>query len=732
MNQTQRNNLERLLNPRHLAVIGGRDAEAVVRECKRIGFTGKLWPVNPKREKIGGFKCFSSVEDLPEAPDAVYLAIPREAAVSTVKQLEKMGAGGAVCYTAGFSEIGEEGAELEKELVSASGDLALVGPNCYGVINYVDKVALWPFPHGGACPGYGAAIITQSGMLSSDLTMSQRSLPFAYMISVGNQSVLGLEDFIDVLCTQPEVKAIGLHIEGLKDIPRFSDVALKALEAGVPIVALKTGSSEIGSELTVSHTASLSGSNDLFQALFDRLGIIRVAHPAQLLETLKFICVAGIPKGKRLAGLTCSGGGATMLADHAETIGLEFTRPSKETAEQLTSLLNYTATVSNPLDYTTPIWGIPERVGPVFKSLLSDPYDAAIFVQDYPPPELDESKQYYLSDAKSFIEAGRKVKIPSAICSTLPENMDQSTREMLVENGVAPMQGIHEALEAISASAWYFGRCESIRNKGIEKSKIKALTEMDCAESDSSFIDEWEGKQHLQKIGLKVPDGCIAEITEVSKVAEKIGFPVVVKMVSKNLTHKTDVGAIALNLSSCEEVKIGVDRIKKDVEHFAPTAVSDQFLIEKMLEKPIAELLVNVRTDSQFGMVMTIAAGGILTELLADAVTILLPTNRNDLGNAIMSLKISKLFDGFRGREKIDMEQLVTSLLDLVEGVRNAAIRIKEIEINPLFVYKRKVCAVDVLICVGGDYTNLPHLNGRKMDDRVSPTKTESSKKNAV
>ena len=700
MNQKQRQNLERLLNPRHLAIIGGRDAEAAARECARIGYAGKIWPVNPKREKIGGIKCFANVEDLPEAPDAVYLAIPREAAISTVERLAKMGAGGVVCYTAGFSEIGAEGAELEEALVTATGDLALVGPNCYGVINYIDKVALWPFPHGGASPGYGVAIITQSGMLSSDLSMSQRSLPFAYMISVGNQTFLRLEDFIDVLCTRPEVKAIGLHIEGLKDISRFSEVALKALDAGVPIVALKTGSSKIGSELTVSHTASLSGSDDLFQALFDRLGIIRVSDPSQLLETLKFICVAGIPKGKRLVGLTCSGGGATMLADHAETIGLEFPRPSEKTIERLTSLLYYTATVSNPLDYTTPIWGIPERVSPVFEALLTDPYDSAIFVQDYPPPELDESKPYYLSDAKSFIEASSKVRIPSAICSTLPENMDQSTREMLVENGVAPMQGIHEALNAISAAAWYFGRRETILKNGIEKISIKPLSGIPGAGNVSTLVDEWEGKQLLQKIGLNVPEGRIAESAEVPEIAEKLGFPVVIKMVGKNLEHKTDAGAVALNLSSCEEVKTAVDRIKKDVEHFNPDALSEQFLVEKMLEQPIAELLVNVRTDSQFGMAMTLAAGGILTELLADAVTILLPTSRNDLENALKSLKISKLFCGFRGGEMIETEQLVSVLFDLVEGVLNETIGIKEIEINPLFVYKHKVCAVDVLMRV--------------------------------
>ena len=700
MNEKQHQNLEKLLKPRHLAIIGGRDAEALAKECARIGFTGQIWPVNPKRENIGGFKCFASIEDLPEAPDAVYLAIPREAAISTVKGLAEMGASGVVCYSAGFSEIGTEGKVLEEALVSAAGDLALVGPNCYGVINYIDKIALWPFPHGGASPGYGAAIITQSGMLSSDLTMSQRSLPFAYMISVGNQSVLRLEDFIDVLCTRPEVKAIGLHIEGIKDISRFSEVALKALDAGVPIVALKTGSSKIGSELTVSHTASLSGSDDLFQALFDRLGIIRVSNPSQLLETLKFICVAGIPKGKRLVGLTCSGGGATLLADHAEKIGLEFTKPSEEITKKLTRLLHYTATVSNPLDYTTPIWGIPERVTPVFKALLTDSYDAAVFVQDYPYPELDESKPYYLSDAKSFIEASSKARIPAAICSTLPENMDQETREMLVENGVAPMQGIHEALESISAAAWYFRRSEAIRTNNVDELRVKSSSGMSFAGSVCTMFDEWEGKQLLQKFGLNVPKGLMANTAEVPELAKKLGFPVVVKMIGNNLEHKTDAGAIALNLSSCEEVEIAVDRMKKDVYLYDSKAVSEKFLVEKMLERPIAELLVNVRTDSQFGMVMTMAAGGILTELLNDAITILLPTNRNDLEYALNSLKISKLFDGFRGREKIDMEQLLTSLLDLVDGVLNEAIHIKEIEINPLFVFKENVCAVDVLMSV--------------------------------
>ena len=229
MTPTQKANLHRLLKPRHVAAIGGRDIEVVANECKRRGFSGDFWPVNPKRDQIGGHKCYASVEDLPEAPDAVFLAIPKEPAIDCLTRLNQMGAGGVICYTAGFGEMGEDGAKDEARLIEATGDMALIGPNCYGMINYVDDVALWPFAHGGSCPGYGAAIITQSGMLSSDLTMSQRSVPFAYMISAGNQATLRLEDFVDFLVDLPEVKVIAPAYRGLERRSSFRKSSVKGL-----------------------------------------------------------------------------------------------------------------------------------------------------------------------------------------------------------------------------------------------------------------------------------------------------------------------------------------------------------------------------------------------------------------------------------------------------------------------------------------------------------------------
>lgn len=695
MTPKRRANLDRLLKPRHVAVIGGRDAETVAAECKRIGFTGPFWPVNPKRSHIGGHACFASVDDLPEAPDAVFLAVPKDAAIDALQKLNAMGAGGVVCYTAGFGETGAEGAEAEARLVQAAGELALIGPNCYGLINYVDKVALWPFTHGGSCPGYGAAIITQSGMLSSDFTMSQRGVPFAYMVSAGNQTLLRLEDFVDALAERPEVRAIGLHIEGLKDVQAFERAAMKALSLGKPIVALKTGTSRLGSSLTVSHTGSLSGTEELYDALFDRLGIIRVNSPAQLLETVKFLCVAGVPKGRRIAGLTCSGGGATMLADYAERMNLTFTPPDATVSAELRSQLPATATVSNPLDYTTPIWGIPEKTRPVFDTLFAQGHDAAVIVQDYPAPGLDESKPYYRNDTLSFIAAAKAQRLSAAVCSTIPENLDEETRSFLVAQGVAPMQGIEECMAAVASAAWHGARRAEIAAQALSPLVKPQAT------GSTRLLDEATAKQRLAAHGIAIPRGRTGSGADAPSLAQALGFPVALKMVSGKLPHKTEAGAVRLGLSSQQAVADAVTRMKTDVAAFNPDALTDIFLVEAMVAAPVAELMVSIRRDPQFGLAMTLAAGGVLVEVLADATTILQPATRHDIARALSRLKINKLLDGFRGKPAANREALLDTLERLSAFAATPANDVAEIEINPLFVGAGESCAVDVLMQIG-------------------------------
>ena len=644
------------------------------------------------------------------------MAVPREAAIDTVARLAQLGAGGAVCHTAGFAETGAEGARLEAALLEAAGDLALVGPNCYGVINYLDRAALWPFARGGSCPGYGAAIVTQSGMLSSDLTMSQRSVPFAFMASIGNQAVVTLADCVDVFSGFHGVRAIGLHIEEIRDVPDFSAAVRKAVCADIPVVALKTGVSEIGARLAAGHTGALSGDDDLYQALFDRLGVIRVATPAQLLETLKFLCVAGVPAGGRVAGLTCSGGAAAMLADHAQIVGLEFPPPTERSTGLLAGCLPHTATVSNPLDYTTPIWGQPERVRPVFDAVLRDARDVALIVQDYPLEGLDESKDSYLADARTFIAATRAAGIPAAVCSTLPENIDQETRETLIANGVAPMQGIRETIDAVAGAVWH-GRWRErmrrdARRTGDEAGAGPAAAAGAGAEVGAGVgsvrvapvkaLDEHQAKMRLRSVGVSVPAGRVTSARDAPDTAANLGFPVALKMVSHWLPHKTEAGAVALGISSRAEAEAAVARIRRDVGRHDAGALSDRFLVEEMVEPPVAELLVNVRTDSRFGPAMTLASGGVLTELVADAVTILLPAERADLEEALGRLRVSRLLGGFRGAAPVDRTMIVDTLSRLVAHLCRERNDIVEVEINPLFILRDRVCAVDALMRVSG------------------------------
>lgn len=691
MTPHRRANFQRLLKPRHIAFIGGHDALIAINEARRRGFQGKMWAVNPKRTDLAGVPCVASIAGLPEAPDAVYLAIPADSVVEVLRSLAQMGVGGVVCFSAGFKETGD--AKAEQALIEAAGDMALIGPNCYGLINYIDNAALWSFEHGGWSPGYGAAIITQSGMFSSDITMSQRSLPLAYMVSAGNQAVLGLEDFLDVFANNPAVRAIGLHIEGLQNIPRFERAALTALSAGIPVVALKTGSSAIGSELTVSHTGSLSGSTELYEALFARTGVISVTNPSQFLETLKFLCVVGAPKGPRVAGFTCSGGGATMLADYVEKIGLTFPVVDPAQQTELTALLPDIATVSNPLDYTTPIWGQPELTYPVFaEALKAMAADVAVLVQDYPAEGLDASKVYYQQDAAAFARATMEQGLPAAICATLPENMDAETRQFLISQGVAPMQGLHEALNAIQDAANWSRARARITSAGPEP----LLPGRQAGEL--AMLTEEGGKRWLASNGFAVPDGRAVLEQQVAIAATEMGFPVALKMMSPLLAHKTEAGAVALNLSDANAVIAAMAQMKSDVWAHNPRAVTDRFLVEAMSPAPLAELIVTLRSDPQFGVALVLGSGGILVELVGDAVTLLLPATPDDIARVLQTLRAARLLEGFRGRPKADIHKIATQIHELCQAYLKDRTNMVEIEINPLFVYPDYVCAVDALL----------------------------------
>jgi len=690
-----RHNLKRLLSPRHIAFIGGRDADFSARQCAAL-FDGPVWGVNPVRDSLGGLPCYRSIEDLPEAPDAVFLATPRAAAADTVRGLSRMGAGGVACFTAGFGELGDSGQQAETDLVAAAGEMALVGPNCYGVINFTNGAVLWPFGAGDSRCDKGVALIMQSGMLPANMTMNERSVPISYVISAGNQAVLAIEDYMDLLVDDTAVTAIGLYIEGIRDIRKFAAAAIRAITANKPVVVLKAGKSALGSSISVTHTGSLAGTDEAFQALFEQIGMIRVNSPVEMVETLKFLSVSGAPKGNRLAAFTCSGGDAAMVADYCERVGLDLSPPSADCVRELTQRLPDIATPTNPLDYTTVLWGNTEVMPGVFQTLMQDDYDAAVVIQDFPPPRIHADNSLYRNDALSFIQACNTVAIPGAVCSDLPENIDRETRELVIAGGITPLQGLDSGLDAI-ANACRYGLARERILAADGTTGFESITVPD-QQAASRIIDEWQGKLRLQASGIDIPAGQVVDIEVVREMAGQLSYPVVLKALSAELPHKSEAGAVRVNLRSADQLCSAVETMRHSISKAAPAVEFEQVLVESMVEDVIAELMIGINTDAQFGQLLVIASGGVLVELVRDATTLLLPTSDAQIYDALQHLRCFPMLQGFRGRPAADIDGVVGSIRALIGFSYSCQASFVEIDINPLMVTPHACIAADVMI----------------------------------
>ncbi|WP_128378484.1 acetate--CoA ligase family protein [Streptomyces cavernae] len=686
-------NLRRLLAPRHIAVFGGRHAAEVVRQCRRIGFGGAIWPVHPTRRTIEGLPCYPDAAALPEPPDAGFVAVPREPTVDVVAALAHRGAGGAVCYASGFAEAGGPGVALQRQLVAAAGEMAVIGPNCHGILNYLDGAALWPDRHGGVRTERGPAIITQSGNIGLNLTMQRRSLPLSYLITVGNGAALGLHEIVEGLLDDPRVSAIGLHIEGLDDVAGFSRVALKALHRRVPLVALKAGSSPQGARAALSHTSSLTGSDALYDVLFRRLGVARVRDLPGLLETLKFLTVHGALPGARVASMSCSGGEASLVADLAQPRGLVLPELPDHVGARLRTVLGDHVTVANPLDYHTYIWGDGPALTECYEAVLGAEADAHLLVLDLPrtdsPADNDDGTAWRAA-VEALVTAHRRAPERRATClvSSLPEGLPEETGARLLAEGIAPMQGLGDCLDAVASAA-------AIGAARTRASAMRPLTAVPPASAGRTrTLDEWQGKRALAARGIAVPDGAQARTAaEAVDRARELGFPVVLKAVSTTLTHKTEAGAVRLNLTDA-------DQVRHAASDMLLRGLPEHFLVERMVREPVAELIVGVHRDPQFGPALTLGAGGILVELLRDASTVLLPASRDDIRTALGSLRIRPLLDGFRGRPRGDAEAVMDAVAAIAQYAHDHSGDLQELDVNPLLVLPEGsgVCAADVLI----------------------------------
>jgi acyl-CoA synthetase (NDP forming) len=697
MSQTIRDNLKRMLAPRHVAFVGGRSMARALKRCADGGYQGQMWLVNPQNDSLEGVPCVRSIADLPCGPDAVFIATNRDLTLTAVAELAAIGTGGAICYASGFAEIGAEGQALQQQLIEAAGDMALLGPNCYGLLDYLHSCALWPVAHGGKAIEKGVAVLTQSGNFAYNLSMSDRSLPVAYMASVGNQAQLGVAELMDVLLDEPRVTAIGLHMEGLKNVPGFARAAHKALEKGIPIIALKTGVSQIGAELALSHTSSLSGSDALYDALFDRLGVIRVSGPVSFVETLKAAACGNLPAGNSLIALACSGGDAGLIADYSERNDLGLPKLDDGQVAELAHVLPSYANLVNPLDFTTAIWGDGGALNAMLDIALRTEADAAMLVLDYPAQFTGERKECDLL-LDLYCKALARHGKTGFVTSAFPELLPAHARERLHAQGVAALQGVEDGLAAWGRIAGYQRKRQALLDLG--ESALVPLCPQ-ALEGKGQLLNEWDSKQALKAFGLPTPNGALSTPDTAVKDASALGYPLVLKAVSAQLPHKTEAGAVALNLKDDAALSAALEKMQASIAAYAPGVAFDQVLLEPMARPPLAELIVGIKRENDFGLALVIGAGGILVELLKDSRSLLLPTTDGAIRQAVLNLRSAALLQGFRNREAADLGSLVTAIRAVADYACENAAQLLELDVNPLLVGADGTTAVDALIRLG-------------------------------
>lgn len=658
--------LSRLLRPRSIAVLGSGWAANVIEQCQRMGFGGSVWPVHPTRNEIAGVPCFPRLADLPAPPDATFVGVNRHATLDVVAELAMMEAGGAVCFASGWRETGEVG--LQDQLVARAGSMPVLGPNCYGLINYLDGALLWPDQHGGRRVTKGVALISQSSNIVINLTMQARGLPVAYVACLGNAAQVGLAELAAALLADDRVTALGLYIEGLADAPEFAALAEAARAAGKGIVAIKAGKTEAARSAAASHTASLAGGGAASSAYLRQAGVAEVHTPSELLETLKILHLHGPGLGRRLCSLSCSGGEAGLVADLAAPFGLEFPPPSDTQSERLSGLLGPMVTIANPLDYHTFIWGDGPRTTDVFTTMLSG-YDAGIYLIDPPRPDRCDPSSFEPA-LQAILEVGRATGKPAFPVASMPENFDETRAIALMDQGVAPLMGLETALAALRAAQAAPGQTAWRPWSPAARTRPLAL------------MDEGVAKALLARAGVTVPRGVSApDLPALRGMAHNLTPPLALK--GLGFTHKTEAGAVRLNLSS--------------LDGQGDMAGASGYLAEEMVTGALVELLIGARRDPVYGATLTLGFGGVTAELLNDTATLVLPVMPGEIEAALRSLQLWPLLDGYRGRVKADIDAVIDAALAM-QTMLETDPALEEIEINPLMVRENGAIAVDAVI----------------------------------
>jgi acetyltransferase len=696
-----------MLHPRNIVLVGATDkpgnyAERIWNNLIKYKFEGGLYPVNSKRETIWGVPCYKDFASLPDKPDHVLVLVPARFAVQVIRDAAAAGARSATIVTSGFSELqDDESQRLAGELQAAIREtgLAVTGPNCLGNLSAGENLFTNIDDRIVTMEAGPVAIAGQSGAIVMAIrqALEDRGVGVGYMVTTGNEAGLETPDLMSYFAADPSIRAIVVYLEGVRNTKVFRDACKAARAAGKPVIALKLGASEGGRAAAMAHTGALAGSIETFDAISTREGVIRVRGLDELIETTECFVHADTPKGNRLAAVSLSGGKRGLLIDAFHAAGLNFAPLSKNASDKLAKMLGPGSIVGNPLDAGFAAVVDPSVYMQSIKIMIDDPDTDIVIIDAELPKAPHELREKNLRIVDGMAAAASK---PVVYISTMSIGFTEFTKGLRKSlPHIAVMQGLDRAVGAIKALIDYASLRKVVPEVTSSSSAAaRAMLERALKNAKGAALDEVESKKLLKAYGIPVSKEEIAQTAaEAVKIAKKIGFPVVAKVVSADILHKSDIGGVVLNINSAAEVKKAFDTITARVKKLKNNPVLEGILIAQQVKAEL-ELVIGSSLDAEMGPVVLFGSGGVDIELMKDVALAGAPLDADDARQLIGRTKAGVKLKGYRGKPALHEASAVKALVGLSNLMADAGTRIASIDVNPFLINTKTGVAVDGLI----------------------------------
>jgi acetate---CoA ligase (ADP-forming) len=696
-----------MLHPRNIVLVGATDkpgnyAERIWNNLVKYRFEGGLYPVNAKRETIWGVPCYKDFASLPEKPDHVLVLVPARVAVQVIRDAAAAGARSATIVTSGFGELqDEESQRLAGELQQAIREtgLAVTGPNCLGNLSAGEKMFTNIDDRVVTMEAGPVAIAGQSGAIVMAIrqALEDRGVGVGYMVTTGNEAGLETPDLMAYFAADPSVRVIVVYLEGVRNTQGFRKACKAARAAGKPVIALKLGASEGGRAAAMAHTGALAGSIETFDAISTREGVIRVRGLDELIETTECFVHVDPPKGNRLAAVTLSGGKRGLLIDAFHAAGLNFADLSTSASDKLAKMLGPGSIVGNPLDAGFAAVVDPSVYMQSIQIMIDDPDTDIVIIDAELPKAPHELRERNLRIVNEKAAAASK---PVVYISTMSIGFTEFTKALRKSlPHIAVMQGLDRAVGAIKALIDYASLRKEVPDAVSSSSaSARATLERTLKHAKGAALDEIASKKLLKAYGIPVSQEAIAQTAaEAVKIARKIGFPVVAKVVSADILHKSDIGGVVLNLNNAADVKKAFNDITKRVRKLKSKPTLEGILIAQQVKAEL-ELVVGASLDAEMGPVVLFGTGGVDIELMKDVALAGAPLDAAEAKELIHRTKAGVKLKGYRGRPALHEASAVKAIVGLSNLMADAGTRIASIDVNPFLINGKTGVAVDGLI----------------------------------